>query len=214
VRAFAVLLLASGCSGCLQRGERARMHDAASATVLVWASVAGARAQGSGAVILDDGTHALVLTCAHVVHEAQEVVVSPAEGADRPGRVVRADALDDLALVEVDATFGLGSVPVSPRAPVLYTRLLVSGAPNTSRGTIFLTLLTSYDYPFRQRPHWMLTGGIFYPGISGGPVLDEGLRLVALVSNVDRDPDADVLIEGTGYAITLDTIHDFLKGAI
>lgn len=177
-------------------------------TVLVYAG-----GQGSGVVLRDSDQGSLVLTCAHVVKNEKFIIVSPHKAADRMANVIKIDEKDDLALLAVDGKIGTGSAGIARRAPPQFETLTVVGAPNTVRVAVFKTLLVSYWRPFKERPHWILDGGTFYGGISGGPVFDGSRSIVGIVSNVENNTADDVVIQGIGICIPLDTIRRFLDNS-
>lgn len=209
---FALVL----CS-CFSWSTRRNAERTARGTVIVlaWATPKEGNqvkaAQGSGAVVHDSPSLSFVLTCAHVVEGRDVVLVSPDSPLpDLPGKVVKIDTVNDLALVAVNGSLG-GEIPVAQRAPRLYEQLEVAGAPNTTRGTLFRATLSSYFHSKHGKPRWGLAGGTFYPGISGGPATFQG-RLVCIVDGVDRDvdPDGEVLVQGLGYCIPLPAVRTFL----
>ena len=57
---------------------------------------------GSGVIFKNDGGKSYIVTNNHVVNGASELIVSLSDGRSLPGKLVGADALTDLAVVQVD----------------------------------------------------------------------------------------------------------------
>ena len=57
---------------------------------------------GSGVIFKNDGGKSYIVTNNHVVDGASELIVSLSDGRSLPGKLVGADALTDLAVVQVD----------------------------------------------------------------------------------------------------------------
>lgn len=175
---------------------------------------------GSGALISADG---LIITNQHVVGEADEVgvIFKPAvEGADigdadvRPGKVLRRDAIADLALVKVSV--------VPPTAKPLK----IGGAAGVQIGAD----VHAIGHPTGQV--WTYTRGIvsqirrdftwndeevsghkvaaiiqtqtpINPGNSGGPLLNDNLEIVGINSFTSEG-------EGLNFAVSGDDVKIFL----
>ncbi len=206
---YAIWALVFALTGCYRFCERDNDRMAANATVLVANvdPVSHGVAQGTGVVIFSSADMSLILTCAHVVSHSDIVLVSPLFGQDYTGTIEKISKEDDLAIILVRAH--MPNVFVANSAPGLYETVTVAGNPNGTRGVLFHTMITSYYVPFRNRPHWLLSGGVFYPGLSGGPVLNSHNEVVGIVSNVDTDDGT--IIQGTGFCVSLDTIRKFIS---
>lgn len=127
---------------------------------------------GSGFFISDDG---LILTNRHVVGDADQVNVRLLSGIEMTGRVLRRNALRDVALVKVDLArvrplpvrtdpiaigaevFAVGA-PGDAKLAGTVTRGIVSAIRSVTQGGVDLTMIQS--------------DAIIHPGNSGGPLLD------------------------------------------
>lgn len=131
------------------------------------------RGQGSGFIISEDG---LILTNAHVVHNADEVTVKLSDRREFTAKVLGADVMTDVAVLKIEAK-GLPTVRLGdPKALQVGDPVLAIGAPfgfeqTATQGIVSAkgrTLPGEYSsvVPFIQ------TDAAVNPGNSGGPLFD------------------------------------------
>jgi S1-C subfamily serine protease len=152
--------------------------------------------QGSGWVA-DDG---LVVTNAHVIAGEEDTLVLAPDGAPHDAQPVYVSARDDVAVLRVD---GLA-------AP----RLVLAGAPERAESVVLLgfpgggpltaeaataapprTVLGPDAYGRGLAPRSVVvTRGSLGPGSSGGPVVDAGGRVVAMIFGGTEDGDAGAAV--------------------
>jgi S1-C subfamily serine protease len=172
-------------------------------------TTASTTASGSGVVLRDDGT---IVTNAHVVQGAREVMIVLADGTGVPGRVVGADRLTDVAVVVADdvhrgatawvpAVFGSADrVEVGELAVAIGSPLGLAGGPSVTVGVVsglgrrvaaeglVLHDLIQTDAPIGE-------------GSSGGALCDGAGVVVGITTALST---SDAVADGLGFAIPAD----------
>ena len=171
--------------------------------------VYGPSAAGSGVVISADG---LLLTNAHVVGNALEAPVVVG-GRTMAAQVLHADLKPDLALLRLPAgsyAFAqLGaSADAQPGAPVTVAGypLNLEGAPSLTSGIVSRYVRE----PHNERELLQTDAGINL-GNSGGPVVDDGGRVVGIVTSFLGDHES-LPARGIGFAVGVDSVKEWLSG--
>ncbi len=157
---------------------------------------------GSGFFVSEDG---LILTNQHVVGNAEQVNVRLAAGVEVVGRVLRREAVRDVALVKVDITrarplpisttvpgvgnevYALGS-PADPNLAGTLTRGIVSALRSFNRGGVALPMIQSDT--------------AIYGGNSGGPLLDASGNAIGIA--VESAADRGQAVVGVNYFIPIE----------
>lgn len=149
---------------------------------------------GAGVLIDRDG---YVLTCLHVVKDMKTIEVQFAGDAPEPARVVDRDQGLDLAVLKVagrrsDRARLASIVGVHMADPVF-----AMGAPNEMRFSLSRGIVS---YPGRRMGDllYLQTDLATNGGSSGGPVLDDRGRVVAVSSFILRDT------QGLAFALPID----------
>jgi S1-C subfamily serine protease len=165
----------------------------ARAAALSTAYIRGNGVYGAGIVM----NERYVLTCLHVVAEMKSIEISIGEGPLGAAEVVERDAELDLAVLRL-----VVPAPVVPRfASVTSVQvgdlLYAMGAPrkmsfSLSRG------IASYVGRLYDGAYYLQTDIPTNGGSSGGPVLDEQARVVAISSFILRDA------QGLSFALPID----------
>jgi hypothetical protein len=154
----------------------------ARAVVQVVNVVGRGRTLGSGTLVDSDGTHGLVLSCAHLFRDgAGSIVVIFADGRSYAARLRKVDAQADLAALEVAAP-PCEPAPIAEDYPRRREPLVSCGYGSDGRlacnfGTVLGYVTTAGGY---GRETLEMTGAA-RQGDSGGPVLDRQGRLVAVL---------------------------------
>ncbi len=155
---------------------------------------------GSGVVIDAQG---LILTDAHVVHNAKEIRVTLADGRTLTAQLVGKDTLADVAVLRIPltglpaATYG-GAAALQPSALVAATGFsdYFPSPPTVRAGQIIVV----QQEPIGSTLEDKIASTLFVlPGDSGGPVVDMQDRLVALVQATDF-PE----VQGVTVSISID----------
>ncbi|HEY3366675.1 MAG TPA: trypsin-like peptidase domain-containing protein [Symbiobacteriaceae bacterium] len=135
---------------------------------------------GSG-VLLDKHT---VITNAHVVGENPRPVLTFADGVSRGGRVVAADQLYDLALVETDSPVDF-AVTMAPEDEIVPGKLVVAiGNPYGFGWTVTTGVISAVDRLLGHLDGLIQTDAAINPGNSGGALVDLQGRLVGIPTMV------------------------------
>lgn len=146
--------------------------------------VSARRRIGASGVVWDTG---VVLTADHVVERDEAVAVGLPDGREVQAKVAGRDPGSDLAVLRADT----GAAPIAERAPaeakvghmVLAVGRPVDGPPMASVGVI-----SAVGGPWRTFRGGQVEGYIrsdttFFPGFSGGPLVDAAGRVVGLNSS-------------------------------
>ena len=139
------------------------------------------RGVGSGFILTPDG---LVMTNAHVVEGADEVIVTLTDKREFKAKIVGSDKRTDVALVKIDAT-GLPAVKVGDVSRLKAGEWVMAigspfGLENTvTAGIVSAKLRDTGDYlPFIQ------TDVAINPGNSGGPLINMRGEVVGINSQI------------------------------
>ncbi|NEO99827.1 MAG: trypsin-like serine protease [Symploca sp. SIO2E9] len=156
------------------------------------------RGQGSGFII--DGT-GVILTNAHVVDQADKVIVTLKDGREFEGKVQGADKVTDLAVVKIEAR----DLPVAPLGNSSEVQVgdwaIAVGNPLGLDNTVTLGIISTLQRSSGQvgipdkRLDFIQTDAAINPGNSGGPLLNEQGEVIGI--NTAIRPDA----MGIGFAI-------------
>ena len=155
---------------------------------------------GSGFVISSDG---YVLTCAHVVEGAAEIVVRLADRREYYARLVGADRRSDIALLKIDAT---GLRPVVIGDPVrlrVGEWVLAIGAPFgfDSSATSGIISAKGRSLPNENYVSFLQTDVAINPGNSGGPLFNLKGEVIGVNSQIYSRTGAFM---GVSFAIPID----------
>lgn len=166
---------------------------------------------GSGVVVSDDGT---IVTNAHVVEEAESIVVVLADGSEYVGTILEVDVEGDLAAVHIEASglspVALGSsddLAVGQGVIAVGYPLGLEGSPSISTG-IVSALDRTLEEGGISLTNVIQTDAAITEGSSGGALFDSSGRLIGLTTAVGV---SSVGIEGIGFAIPVESILDTLS---
>jgi len=160
------------------------------------------RGQGSGVIFDASG---LVLTNAHVVENADQVMVGLPDGRRVAGRVLGQDSLTDLAVIRLVDAGPWPTVPLgdSDRLQVGDWAIAV-GNPFGLENTVTLGIVSNLNRNVSQlgisgkRLDLIQTDAAINPGNSGGPLLNAAGEVVGINTLVRSGPGA-----GLGFAIPI-----------
>jgi putative serine protease PepD len=163
-----------------------------------------AQGEGSG-IILDTSGH--ILTNAHVVSGANSVTVAFADGTQSPAKVVTADTLDDLAVVQLvgytgtlrPATLG-DSDAVKVGDPVV-----AIGTPFGLEHTVTSGIISGVGRTFDAGSGKPLNGLLqtdapINPGNSGGALFNAHAQVIGITTAIESPVRGSV---GVGFAIPI-----------
>ena len=162
-------------------GLAAAVEKAARSTVLVNAR---RRIPASGIIWSADG---VIITADHVIERDEVEVVLP-DGAKLAGTVVGRDPGSDIAVLKV-APSGLTPVfHAPPGSAKVGSMVLAVGRPTTEGPMASLGVIGAVGGPWRtfrgtEVEGYLRSDTTFYPGFSGGPLVDAEGRVVGLNSS-------------------------------
>jgi S1-C subfamily serine protease len=188
-------------------------------TVLIRAEIPGGESTGTGFVL--DAGKGLVVTNFHVVNGGKLFAVG-VDGDLRDARIAGAAPCDDLAVLEVEDTSGMRTLPLGSQDDLEEGEQVVAvGYPAnaslddnlTSTAGVVSVARSSFRAPAADSPAYpnvVQTDAALNPGNSGGPLIDEEKKLAgvntATLTSVGGQP-----IQGQGYAIGVDRVKEVVK---
>lgn len=172
---------------------------------------APARGNGSGVAFrhTNDGA-TLLLTNAHVVEDAEKIIVTGADRERHSGTLVGVDAETDIAVVRIETKLPLveigkssdlavGQLVVAIGSPFGLTHSVSSGVVSAVGRSITQSLTAKRGvYPLVDV---IQTDAAINPGNSGGALVDRKGRLVGINTAIFTESGAN---DGVGFAIPID----------
>jgi serine protease Do len=165
---------------------------------------------GSGVIIDEDG---YIVTNAHVVEDASEIVVTLADKRSYPADLVVGTRKSDVALLKIRAKGGEKFVPVQFAADddlLLGETVIALGNPfglggSVSRGILSSkTRRTSPQEGMLEIEDWIQTDAAINPGNSGGPLVNLDANLIGLNVAIFKEG------QGIGFAIPVKRVAEAL----
>jgi len=155
---------------------------------------------GSGFVISADG---YILTCAHVVEGAADIVVRLADRREYRARLVGADKPSDIALLKIDAADLRPVIIGSPARVRVGDWVLAIGAPFgfESSATSGIVSAKGRSLPNENYVSFLQTNVAINPGSSGGPLFNLKGEVVGVNSQIYSRTGAFM---GVSFAIPID----------
>jgi serine protease Do len=141
------------------------------------------RGEGSGFIVRADG---LILTNAHVVADADEVLVKLTDRREFRARVLGSDKLTDIAVLKIDAR----DLPAAPLAAAQSIRVgewvLAIGSPYGFASTVTAGVIsaTRRALPGAGSVSFIQTDAAINPGNSGGPLINMRGEVVGINSQI------------------------------
>jgi serine protease Do len=158
------------------------------------------KGQGSGFIISEDG---LILTNAHVVRDAKEVMVHLSDRREFAAKVLGADPATDVAVLRIQA-HGLPTVALGSLANVeVGDRVLAIGAPYGLEQTATQGIISAKgrSLPGESVVPFLQTDAAVNPGNSGGPLFDGQGRVVGINAQIYTESGG---FQGLSFAIPMD----------
>lgn len=166
--------------------------------------------EGSGSGVVIDASQALIVTNTHVITDAQQIVVTLANGQSYAVKLIGQDPDNDIALLQlleppaklVAAEFGDSS------QLEVGQRVIAIGNPFGLNRTLTTGIVSSLDRTIKAESGRVIQGIIqtdaaINPGNSGGPLLDTAGRVIgintAIFSRVGQS-------SGIGFAIPVNAV--------
>ncbi|THF61039.1 Do family serine endopeptidase [Pseudothauera rhizosphaerae] len=159
---------------------------------------------GSGFIISEDG---YILTNAHVVERAEEIVVRLADKRELPARVIGADRRSDVALLKIEAS-GLPRVTLGdPGALKVGEWVVAIGSPFGFDHTVTAGIVSAKGrtLPDENFVPFIQTDVAINPGNSGGPLFNLRGEVVGINSQIYSETGGFM---GLSFAIPIDVAMD------
>ena len=141
------------------------------------------RGEGSGFIVSSDG---LILTNAHVVSDAEEVVVKLTDRREFVAKVLGSDKLTDIAVLKIDAS-KLQAVSLTPPTPLRVGEWVMAiGSPFGFESTVTAGVIsaTRRSLPGDSSVPFIQTDAAINPGNSGGPLINMRGEVVGINSQI------------------------------
>jgi serine protease Do len=171
-----------------------------------------AAAAGSGWIIRTDG---YIVTNAHVVAGATNIVITLTDGRTLPAEKVYTDTITDLAIVKVNATnlpaliVGDSSTLHIGDGAIAIGNALGQGTSATA-GIVSALHISISPAPGQLMHDLIQTDAAINPGNSGGPLVDMSAQVIGISSY----KVSQVGVEGMGYAISINEAIPILNTLI
>ncbi len=194
--------------GPLQGDSLEPVADVAAAVAPAVVLIETGVGQGSGIVYDEAG---LVLTNAHVVGEAQDVLVRLASGIRVEGEVVGSDPSNDVAVVQIPTDEDFGVAVLAPMESIRVGQLAVAiGSPFGLEQTVTAGVVSALGRVLNNEVlgvqsvvEMIQTDAPINPGNSGGALADIEGRVIGMNTAIQTDGTAGNV--GVGFAIPSDT---------
>ncbi|NMM13383.1 MAG: DegQ family serine endoprotease [Rhodoferax sp.] len=156
------------------------------------------RGVGSGFILSADG---LVMTNAHVVDGADEVLVTLTDKREFKAKIIGADKRSDIALVKIDAT-GLPAVKVGDVSRLKVGEWVMAiGSPFGLDNTVTAGIVSAKQRDTGDYLPFIQTDVAINPGNSGGPLINMRGEVVGINSQIYSRSGGSM---GISFAIPMD----------
>lgn len=156
------------------------------------------RGVGSGFVLSADG---LIMTNAHVVDGAEEVLVTLADKREFKAKIIGTDKRSDVAIVKIDAT-GLPAVKVGDVSRLRVGEWVMAiGSPFGLENTVTAGIVSAKQRDTGDFLPFIQTDVAINPGNSGGPLINMRGEVVGINSQIYSRSGGSM---GISFAIPMD----------
>ncbi len=158
------------------------------------------RGEGSGFIVSEDG---IILTNAHVVKDAKEVMVKLTDRRELPAKVLGLDTKTDIAVLKVDAT-NLPMVTLGKVADLKVGEwVLAIGSPFGFENTVTSGVVSAKgrSLPDDRAVPFIQTDAAVNPGNSGGPLFNARGEVIGINSQIYTRTGG---YQGVSFAIPID----------
>jgi Do/DeqQ family serine protease len=166
---------------------------------------------GSGVVVDDAGT---ILTNYHVVEQAQEVKVSPADGREVRARLLGADRRTDLAVLRVAKSALPHAALGNSEAMQVGDIVLAIGNPFGLGETVTMGIISALgrgSLGLADYEDFIQTDAAINPGNSGGPLVNTRGEVIGISTAIYSRSGG---YQGIGFAIPSNMARDVLESIV
>jgi serine protease Do len=183
-----------------RRAEATNKDDAGSGEPRAAPPMMDGSSLGSGVIVSSDG---YIITCAHVVEGASEIVVRLSDRREYRARLVGADRRSDIALLKINATNLRQASIGDPARLAVGDWVLAIGAPFgfESSATSGIVSAKSRNLPSENYVPFLQTDVAINPGNSGGPLFNLKGEVIAINSQIYSRTGTFM---GVSFAIPID----------
>jgi serine protease Do len=156
------------------------------------------RGVGSGFVLTPDG---YIMTNAHVVEGADEVIVTLTDKREFKAKIIGADKRTDVAVVKIEAT-GLPAVKIGDASKIRVGEWVVAiGSPFGLESTVTAGIVSAKQRDTGDYLPFIQTDVAINPGNSGGPLLNMRGEVIGINSQIYSRSGG---FQGISFAIPID----------
>ena len=156
------------------------------------------RGVGSGFILSTDG---FIMTNAHVVEGADEVIVTLTDNREYKAKIIGADKRTDVAVVKVDAT-GLVAVKIGDIGRVKVGEWVMAiGSPFGLENTVTAGIVSAKQRETGDYLPFIQTDVAINPGNSGGPLINMRGEVIGINSQIYSRSGG---FQGISFAIPID----------
>jgi serine protease Do len=158
------------------------------------------RGQGSGFIVSADG---LILTNAHVVRDAKQVLVKLSDRREFNAKVLGSDSATDIAVLKVDAKNLPTVVLGDPTTAQVGDWVLAIGSPYGFEQSVTKGIVSAKgrSLPGDSVVPFIQTDAAVNPGNSGGPLFDAGGKVIGINAQIFSPSGG---FQGLAFAIPVD----------
>lgn len=166
---------------------------------------------GSGVIISPKG---YTVTNAHVVQQADEIIVTLADESQYKAVLVSADPEADLAIIKIEADRPLSAIRMGTSSDLMIGETVIAvGNPFGYQHTVTTGVVSALDRTIEPAPGVRYEGLIqtdapINPGNSGGPLLNIRGELIGINSAIRAGA------QGLGFAIPVDKVREIMVGLL
>lgn len=166
---------------------------------------------GSGIIV--DGKKGLVLTNAHVISGADEIMIHLQDGREFPANIKGIDSDFDLSILEIPNPPDLPSIPFGDSTDIMPGETVIAiGNPFGFNHTVTTGVISALHRSLRNNKGLLTdliqTDAAINPGNSGGPLLNMDGSLIGVNTVID------VRGEGLGFAIPVNKAKEVINRLI
>jgi serine protease Do len=168
---------------------------------------------GSGFIIEPSG---IIVTNAHVLGEAANVLVGLFDGSEYPATIMGIDELTDIALLKIEARRPLSAVSLGHSRQMRVGQwVLAAGNPFGLGGSVTSGIISAIGRDIRLGPFddFIQTDAPINPGNSGGPLFNMAGEVIGITTLIFSPSGASA---GIGFAVPSDlarpVIEQLLRG--